>query len=83
MMAGQVGLDLPTYEACMASSEAELAIRQDAAHGNQAGVSGTPAMFLSGLQGAGEFVLVPGGSEDVAALVKAHRSGKTIPAPAR
>lgn len=82
MMAGQVGLDVPVYEACMASPEAELAVRQDAAHGNQAGVSGTPAMFVSGLRAAGEFVLVPGGTDDVAALVKAHRAGKTIPAPA-
>jgi protein-disulfide isomerase/uncharacterized membrane protein len=81
MMAGQVGLDLPVFEACVASPESELAVRQDAAHGNQAGVSGTPAMFLSGLRGAGEFVLVPGGSEDVAALVAAHRKGASIPAP--
>ncbi|MBL8619596.1 MAG: thioredoxin domain-containing protein [Deltaproteobacteria bacterium] len=82
LIAGQVGLDLPAYEACMASPESELAVKADAQHGNAAGVNGTPAMFISGLFGPGEFVFVPGGPEDLDALIRAHKGGAALKKPA-
>ena len=81
LMASQVGLDMAAFDACMVNPESELAVKADAQHGNDAGVSGTPAMYLSGLHGPGEFVFVPGGPEDLEALIRAHKAGQTIPKP--
>jgi hypothetical protein len=39
-------------------------------------------MFISGLFGPGEFVFVPGGPEDLDALIRAHKAGAALKKPA-
>lgn len=42
-----IGLDVAKFEGCMSSGKYAEAIRKDAAEGQKAGVSGTPAFFLA------------------------------------
>jgi predicted DsbA family dithiol-disulfide isomerase len=79
VMAEQVGLDVATFKTCLASPEADLAVRADADHGNKAGVDSTPSLFLSGIKPGGEFVRVKGDPEDVLALINAHLAGTPLP----
>jgi protein-disulfide isomerase/uncharacterized membrane protein len=79
VMAEQVGLDVATFKTCLASPEADLAVRADADHGNKAGVDSTPSLFLSGIKPGGEFVRVKGDPEDALALINAHLAGTPLP----
>jgi protein-disulfide isomerase/uncharacterized membrane protein len=78
IMAGQVGLDVETLNACMSDPLTAAKIRTDVSHGVAAGVHATPSLFLQGLYGT-EWVLVPGGPKAVAKLVAAHKAGKPFP----
>lgn len=77
-IAGQVGLEMESFEACMTSAETEAAIRADVAHAAKVGVHGTPALFLSGIR-PDEWVMVSAGPEGAALLVQAHMRGEEIP----
>jgi len=46
--ARQLGLDGPRFAACLASTEAEERVAQSQRAGEEAGVDGTPALFLNG-----------------------------------
>lgn len=77
-MAGQVGLDKDAFETCMADPATEQAVRVDAAAGDKAGLSGTPTLYLKGVQGD-EWVHVKGLGEEAAALIAAHKNGIKLP----
>jgi len=77
-MAGQVGLDKDAFESCMADPATEQAVRLDAAAGDQAGLTGTPTLYLKGIKGE-EWVHVKGLGDEAAALVAAHKMGMTLP----
>ena len=42
-----LGLDVPKFEACLNSGKYAEAVRKNAAEGQKAGVTGTPAFFLA------------------------------------
>jgi protein-disulfide isomerase len=46
--ASQLGLDGPRFAACLSSPEAEQRVAQSQREGEEAGVDGTPALFLNG-----------------------------------
>ena len=46
--AQQVGLDVGTFERCLASGKHAAAVQRDVDDGNRLGVSGTPAFFVNG-----------------------------------
>ena len=52
--AGQVGLDVPKFDQCVASGTHRAAVKHDMEEGSRLGVTGTPAFFVNGrpLQGA-------------------------------
>jgi len=78
-IAGQVGLDVAAFDACMASPGAMAGVKMDIAHARKVGVHGTPTMLLGGVKD-GEWLLVRGGTEAVARLVAAHKAGTPMPA---
>jgi protein-disulfide isomerase/uncharacterized membrane protein len=77
-MAGQVGLDMAAWEQCLTDPATDQGVRLDAAAGNQAGLTGTPTLYLRGVKGD-EFVQVKGLAEEAAALVAAHKMGLELP----
>ncbi|MEL6349966.1 MAG: vitamin K epoxide reductase family protein [Myxococcota bacterium] len=77
-MAQQVNLNMDAFESCMADPVTETAIRTDVAHATQIGVSGTPTLFLKGVQGD-EWVRVRGGPAEALTLINAHRNGIALP----
>jgi protein-disulfide isomerase/uncharacterized membrane protein len=79
-MAQNVGLDVPTWEACVASPDTEAAVRRNADAGASLGIQGTPAIYLRGVV-PGQYVEVTRGPPAVLALIEAHRDGLTLPAP--
>ncbi len=80
-MVEQVGLDQAEFERCHADPATTVAVQTDIAHANEVGLSGTPTLFLQGLEGDA-WVQVHHGPEDVAALITAHQEGREIPEPA-
>jgi len=79
-MAGQVGVDVPTWRACLQDTSAQESVIDDAKAGVAAGVQGTPALYLKGTHGD-DFVLVLYTPEEVDAILEAHRSGMSLPPP--
>jgi len=51
-----VGLDLPSFEACLSTGKHADEIRRDMAEARKAGVSGTPAFFLAYTDASGSKV---------------------------
>lgn len=79
IMAGQLGLDVAALQACMEDPATRLVVAQDIQAGERAGVEGTPALFLQGLQGS-DWVALQAGPEGAELLVRAHLAGKSLPA---
>jgi protein-disulfide isomerase/uncharacterized membrane protein len=79
-MAGQVGVDLPQWEACMADPTAHAELRADAEAGAAAGIEGTPSFFLKGTHGD-RWIEVSSGAAGVATAVSAHLNGVKLPEP--
>lgn len=77
-MAGQLSLDTPALDACMARPETEATVRGDVDAGGKAGITGTPSLFLKGAVGDG-WVRVNGGKEVIQTILAAARTGKTLP----
>ena len=48
MYAGHVGLDLPSFERCLASGTHAAAVQKSLDEGIRLGVTGTPAFFING-----------------------------------
>ena len=78
IMAKMVGLDVDALTACIDDELTKAKVKQDIAHGEQAGVHATPSIFLRGLYGE-EWVSVTSGPKGVAKLVAAHKAGKAFP----
>lgn len=78
-MAGQVGLDMATFDACRAAPSSVEAVVQDIAHATAVNVGGTPTIFVNGLYGD-QWVLVRGPG-DLAELLKLASKGKALPTP--
>ena len=53
MYAGHVGLDLPSFERCLASGTHAAAVQKSLDEGIRLGVTGTPAFFINGEFGSG------------------------------
>ncbi len=47
-IAGQVGLDVPTFTQCLDSGKTAARVRTDAAAGKEHGIYGTPTFFING-----------------------------------
>jgi protein-disulfide isomerase len=76
------GLDLATWESCMADPVTLETITRSGEAGGIAGVQGTPAMFLKGLF-PDTYVQVPRGAPAILALVEAHKDGLSMRSPTR
>jgi protein-disulfide isomerase len=79
-MAQEVGLDVPSWEQCMHDPKVLQGILSDAKAGEEAGITGTPSLFVKGITGEG-YVLVNGTASTLDALVGAHRSGTRLLPP--
>jgi len=77
-MAKQVALDMTAFEACLARPEIALGVRMDVAHAAEVGVHATPSIYVKGVAGD-TWVQVRGGMDAAAALLAAHRDGRTLP----
>jgi protein-disulfide isomerase len=80
-LAREAKLDMNAFEACWAEPATMDGVRRDVQAGTQAGVQGTPAVFLKGAFGD-QWVRIKGGKDAVSAILKAARAGTPLPAPA-
>jgi len=78
-MAEQAGVDMDQWLECMQGQEVVDGVVDDARAGLQAGVHGTPAMFLKGTHGS-RFVEVTGAGAALR-LIDAHSNGVSLPEP--
>lgn len=79
-MAKQVGLDEAAFSACMKDPAALEAVKLDAAHGNQMGITGTPTLFVHGLYGD-DWVQLRGLVDLVSVLLELKDKGEPLPKP--
>ena len=79
-MAKQAGVDVAALQTCLADPRSMDAVRADLAHGNTAGVMGTPTLFLKGAHGE-EWVKIEGGPEELELLIEAAREGIALLPP--
>lgn len=79
-MAEQAGLDMPAWDTCFADPSIMEGVRADAMAGVQAGVMGTPAMYLKGTHGD-QFVEMTRGAQGVYVLIEAQKAGVTLLPP--
>ncbi len=79
-MANQVGLDMATFDTCFADQTMMEGVRADAMAGMQAGVMGTPAMFLKGTHGD-QFIEMTRGAQGVYVLIEAQKAGVSLLPP--
>jgi len=79
-MAGQIGLDMDAFEACIASDAPARAVVRDVSAAARVEVHGTPTFFVKGLYGDA-FVLVRGKPEAIFRLIESHRKGRAMPQP--
>jgi protein-disulfide isomerase len=56
-LAGQLGLDVPRFKACLGAPETAQRLAADIAAALQAGVKATPSFVVRGLTYSGEFPL--------------------------
>ncbi len=73
-MAEQKGLDVAILLACMDDPATKAAVKADLAAGEAAGVTGTPALFLQGAHGEGEWVKLSAMPEQIADIVNQHKA---------
>lgn len=78
VFADRLGMDRAAFEACLADPAIAEAVRADVMAGIQAGVAGTPAIFVSGLDPAGFVDVAPDIAILDAALAEA-RAGRPLP----
>jgi len=78
-MAAEIDADTIAFDTCMAAGEAWKRVETSAKAGAEAGIWGTPALFLRGTHGD-QYVQVhePRG---VLRLIEAHRDGSPLPPP--
>lgn len=81
-LARELGLDMPTFEACVAADATKATILESARMGDAAGVQGTPTFFVRGLVGP-EWVQIEGGPRAVLQLLEAKDDGVALPPPTR
>jgi len=79
-MANQIGLDMGSWQQCMADATVMAEIQADAVAGGQAGLMGTPSFFLKGTHG-NEWVEIQQGAHNIAKVVSAHMAGTPMPQP--
>jgi len=77
-MAQQVRLDLPKWQACLADPATAQGILNDAKQGGEAGVMGTPSLYLKGVKGD-EYIAIRQGPMAVLALIEAAEAGVELP----
>lgn len=78
-MAGQAGLSLTDFDACMQDPATTAAVVADAKAGEEAKVFGTPSLFLQGTHGS-TFVQTEG-IPGALRLIEAHANGEQMPEP--
>jgi protein-disulfide isomerase/uncharacterized membrane protein len=80
-MAQQAGLDVAKWKTCLADPATAAGVLNDAKQGGEAGVLGTPSLFLKGATGD-EFISITRGPPAVKAIIEAAEAGvKLHPAP--
>ncbi len=75
--AAETELDMAAYEMCMVNPETRAGIEADGQAGGDAGIQGTPGLFLFGVRS--EPIFVHGRVEYIEALIDAVESGRTLP----
>ncbi len=79
-MAEQKGLDVPALMACIDDPATKAAVVADLTAGEAAGVSGTPAFFLLGAHGDGQWVKLRAMPDQIPAIIEAHKAaGAPLP----
>ena len=78
-MAEQAGVDIVLWEECMRNQAVIAGVVADAKAGIEAGVRGTPAMYLKGVHGEGYVEVFGAGA--ALRLVEAHKAGVALPEP--
>lgn len=58
--AAQIGLDVAKFKASYSANKGQAVVEQDKAHGEEAGVDGTPAVFVNGRFASGRYALFGG-----------------------
>jgi protein-disulfide isomerase/uncharacterized membrane protein len=79
-MANQLGLDEPKFLECMVAEATHEGIVADATAGTNAGVKGTPSIFLKGTHGPG-WIEMTLGPLSALRVVEAHLDGIELPQP--
>lgn len=82
-MAERQGIDLASFDACLASAAALDAVTADVESGGVAEIEGTPSIFLLGTHGDQwvRLTIGPGDKDRVNALLAAARAGTPLPEP--
>jgi len=80
-MAKEVDLDFAKWESCMGEQTTVEAVTADAVAGFEAGVQGTPTLFVSGLIDGVEWVEVGQGPEALRALIESKMDGVQLLPP--
>ncbi|MBN2801213.1 MAG: thioredoxin domain-containing protein [Deltaproteobacteria bacterium] len=76
-MASQAGLDLGAFQSCVDLPATAAAVLRDATDGMNAGVRGTPTMFLR-LPEQDDFIQITHGLRALDAVITAHREGVAL-----
>ncbi|MEZ4322785.1 MAG: thioredoxin domain-containing protein [Myxococcota bacterium] len=80
-MAQEVGLDFAAWESCMGQQSTVEAVVADAVAGFEAGVQGTPTLYVRGLVDGVEWVEITKGPEVLRILVEAKGDGVQLLPP--
>ncbi len=82
-MAKRAGLDVPAFEACVASPAAAEAVKADLDAGWRAQIDSTPSIFIHGAYGDKwvRLDVSPGDKDVITAFLDAARTGRALPVP--
>ena len=75
----QLGLDLPAFSACLSAEATSDRVNADIAAAETMEIKGTPAVFLEGVCGPGQWVRIDNRIPGVLAAIEAHKTGATLP----
>jgi protein-disulfide isomerase/uncharacterized membrane protein len=78
--AEQVGLDVAQWKDCIERPDTRQGVLADAQAGQDAGVNGTPTMFLKGTHGE-RWIMITQGPAAAKKLIEAHAAGVVLPEP--
>ena len=75
----QVKLDMTAFISCIEDSKTADRVNLDMAAAERMGVEGTPAVFLEGVCGPGQWIAIENRADGVRAAIEAHKTGGVLP----